>query len=107
LKLDYPEFKPVEVGKKRKAGERTPGTPFQRVDSSRELKKIKNDALLDNTYAAAFGEDGWGHRASEKLLQVRGKDFRHGKTKMKRGGYKGGAIQIGAVRSIKLTEDDY
>jgi SRP40, C-terminal domain len=39
------------------------------------------------------------------LNQVRGKDFRHEKTKKKRGTYRGGAID-GAVYSIKLGGDD-
>ena len=61
-----------------------------------------NADLADNSYDAAFGESGWGKRASDILVQVRGKDFRHGKTKMKRGSYRGGKIDSGAVRSIKL-----
>jgi hypothetical protein len=61
--------------------------------------------LLDNTYKAAFGDDGWGARNSDALLTVRGKDFRHEKTKKKRGnGYKG-LIEMNAVKSIKLGEE--
>lgn len=40
------------------------------------------------------------------LLQVRGKDFRHEKTKKKRGTYKGGLIETGAVNSFKFESDD-
>jgi SRP40, C-terminal domain len=40
------------------------------------------------------------------LLQVRGKDFRHEKTKKKRGTYKGGAIETGAVNSFKFESDE-
>ncbi len=42
----------------------------------------------------AFGEDGYGAKASAKLMQVRGKDFRHEKTKKKRGAYRGGTITL-------------
>ena len=42
----------------------------------------------------AFGHDGYGAKASEKLVQVRGKDFRHEKTKKKRGSYRGGSITL-------------
>jgi len=41
-------------------------------------------AFADNSYEGVFGYTGFGARASEKLLQVRGKDFRHEKTKRKR-----------------------
>ena len=37
--------------------------------------------------------------------QVRGKDFRHEKTKKKRGGYRGGVLDIG-TRSQKFVYDD-
>ena len=40
------------------------------------------------------------------LLQVRGKDFRHEKTKKKRGTYKGGLIETGAVHSFKFESDE-
>ena len=36
------------------------------------------------------------------LLRVRGRDFRHEKTKKKRGTYRGGVINMLAVNSIKL-----
>ena len=38
-------------------------------------------------------------------MQVRGKDFRHEKTKKKRGGYRGGSLDS-AVRSQKFVYDD-
>jgi hypothetical protein len=38
-------------------------------------------------------------------LQVRGKDFRHEKTKKKRGTYRGGDISLNAVCSVKLGSD--
>jgi hypothetical protein len=62
--------------------------------------------LKDNSYNAAFGAAGWGARANDVLSKVRGKDFRHEKTKKKRGSYRGGAIELGAVNSIKLGSED-
>ena len=62
-------------------------------------------SLRDNTYKGAFGDDGWGAKASDILMKVRGKDFRHEKTKKKRGSYRGGLIDMGAVKSIKLGEE--
>ena len=53
------------------------------------------------TDEGTFGGAGWGARASEVLLQVRGKDFRHEKTKKKRGSYRGGIISM-AVNSVKF-----
>ena len=38
------------------------------------------------------------------MLQVRGKDFRHEKTKKKRGTYRGGVID-NAVNSVKFDSD--
>ncbi|RYG46062.1 hypothetical protein EON67_09955 [archaeon] len=58
--------------------------------------------LADNTYIGAFGAAGWGYKANEILSKVKGKDFRHEKTKKKRGTYRGGAIDMNAVNSIKL-----
>jgi len=39
------------------------------------------------------------------LARVRGKDFRSEKTKKKRGSYRGGVIDMHAVRSVKLSDD--
>jgi hypothetical protein len=41
-------------------------------------------AMADNSYGNVFGNDGFGAKSSEKLLQVRGKKFQHEKTKRKR-----------------------
>ncbi len=40
------------------------------------------------------------------LRQVRGKDFRHEKTKKKRGSYRGGIIDHATVNSFKFDSDD-
>ena len=80
-----------------------PGTPFQRVDVEKWMGK---KGAHNNSYEAAFGDKGWGYKANQTLMQVRGKDFRHEKTKKKRGGYKGGAIDANASLSVKFTYDD-
>ena len=64
-----------------------------------------NPALADNSYEAAFGQDGWGAKASADLMVTRGKSFRHEKTKKKRGSYRGGAINTNAVNSFKFGDD--
>lgn len=55
---------------------------------------------------ANYGEDGYGKKASDTLVKVRGKDFRHEKTKKKRGGYRGGTIDPNATKSIKFDDDE-
>ncbi|CAM9187345.1 unnamed protein product, partial [Choristocarpus tenellus] len=52
-----------------------------------------------------FGVGGYGAKASEKLLKVRGKDFRHEKTKKKRGNYRGGLIST-VTHSVKFADSD-
>jgi hypothetical protein len=76
------------------------GKPFQRVDDKYwgEVAMKDGGAIADNSYEGAFGSEGFGSRASEKLTQVRGKNFRHEKTKRKRtfNGFSksGGAINM-------------
>jgi hypothetical protein len=62
------------------------GKPFQRVDDTYWGEKALADggAMADNSYGNVFGDTGYGAKSSEKLLQVRGKKFRHEKTKRKR-----------------------
>lgn len=50
-----------------------------------------------------YGNEGWGAKASNTLIQVRGKDFRREKTKKKRGNYNGGRISM-EVRSTTFDE---
>ena len=75
---------------------------FQRVD---EEKALQQALIADNRYEAVFGQDGYGAKANEKLKTVRGKDFRHEKTKKKRGSYRGGAIDESAVNSVEFDSD--
>lgn len=60
------------------------------------------DRLL--RWKGTFGKGGYGFKASEKLSKVRGRDFRHEKTKKKRGNYRGGQISM-ASNSVKFDSD--
>ena len=61
--------------------------------------------IFPRSYEGTFGSSGWGARASEALLVTKGKSFRHEKTKKKRGSYRGGEIDNGAVNSFKFGDD--
>lgn len=77
---------------------------FQRVKVD-EVQFVDN-RLQDNSYWAKDGADsGYGAKAQEVLGQVRGRDFRHEKTKKKRGSYRGGQIDFGS-HSIKFNYSD-
>ncbi|KAK9803655.1 hypothetical protein WJX72_008580 [[Myrmecia] bisecta] len=77
---------------------------------SRAFQRVKAEEWLgakgswDNSYRAQYGEDGYGLKAQEILGQVRGRDFRHEKTKKKRGSYRGGLIDDN-IRSFKFESD--
>ena len=96
-----------QKAKKEKSEETSGSKAFKRVDSEVWSKAIIN-GLEDNTYENAFGENGYGARASAKLLQVQGKKFQHEKTKAKRSSsYKGGAIDASAAsKSFKYEDSD-
>lgn len=77
---------------------------FQRV----EIEKVSfsDPRLSDNSYWAKDGaEEGYGAKAQEVLGLVRGRDFRHEKTKKKRGSYRGGLIGLES-HSIKFENSD-
>ncbi|XP_065047378.1 uncharacterized protein LOC135678459 [Musa acuminata AAA Group] len=77
---------------------------FQRVKI--EEIKFADEKLKDNSYWAKHGADtGYGAKAQEVLGQVRGRDFRHEKTKKKRGSYRGGQIDLQS-HSIKFSYSD-
>ncbi len=50
-----------------------------------------------------FGNDGYGAKANKVLATVKGKDFRHEKTKRKRSTYRGGSITLES-NSYKYTD---
>lgn len=77
---------------------------FQRVKI--DQVEFAHEKLQDNSYWAKDGaEIGYGAKAQEVLGQVRGRDFRHEKTKKKRGSYRGGAIDLQS-HSIKFNYSD-
>lgn len=81
--------------------------------SANAFRRVKPDEvnfaderLQNNSYWAKEGaESGYGAKAEEVLGQVRGKDFRHEKTKKKRGSYRGGQIDLQS-HSVKFNYDD-
>jgi hypothetical protein len=93
---------------KRANSNKIANVPFQRVkvEEVQHLLVGGDARIVDNSYASTFGGSGWGAKASEVLSRVRGKDFRHEKTKKKRGSYRGGAIDTNAVNSYKFKDSD-
>lgn len=59
-------------------------------------------SILNFTQKGARGS--FGEKANDVLKHTRGKQFRHEKTKKKRGNYKGGAIDSVNVNSIKFED---
>ncbi|XP_062093816.1 uncharacterized protein LOC133799835 isoform X2 [Humulus lupulus] len=77
---------------------------FQRVKVEEVV--FTDERLKDNSYWAKDGADsGYGAKAQEVLGQVRGRDFRHEKTKKKRGSYRGGQIDLYS-HSVKFNYSD-
>lgn len=92
--------------KKQRNGSAEPKTinAFQRVKI--DEVEFAHEKLQDNSYWAKDGADvGYGAKAQEVLGQVRGRDFRHEKTKKKRGSYRGGQIDLQS-HSIKFDYSD-
>ncbi|KAL6189234.1 hypothetical protein ACLB2K_040623 [Fragaria x ananassa] len=92
--------------KKQRNGSTEPKTinAFQRVKIDEVV--FTDDKLKDNSYWAKDGaEIGYGAKAQEILGQVRGRDFRHEKTKKKRGTYRGGQIDLQS-HSVKFNYSD-
>jgi hypothetical protein len=88
------------------SGKKGAGTPFSRMADGDWSSKVGTLSEVDNSYEARFGEGGYGHKASAVLALVRGKDFRHEKTKRKRGTYRGGVIDTGSGTSFKFANSD-
>lgn len=61
------------------------------VNGVRSFRRVADEEWLgkkgawNNSYSANFGTSGWGAKAQSILGQVKGKNFRHEKTKKKRG----------------------
>ncbi|KAF7837971.1 suppressor protein SRP40 isoform X1 [Senna tora] len=90
--------------KKQASVEQKAPKAFQRVKI--DDVKFADERLQDNSYWAKDGaESGYGAKAEEILGQVRGRGFRHEKTKKKRGSYRGGQIDLES-HSIKFNYSD-
>ncbi|XP_030544969.1 lisH domain-containing protein C1711.05 [Rhodamnia argentea] len=86
------------------SAEPTAAKAFQRIKVDEVV--YADDRLKDNSYWAKDGaESGYGAKAQEVLGQVRGRDFRHEKTKKKRGTYRGGQIDLHS-HSVKFNYSD-
>jgi len=77
-------------------------TPFKRVTD--EDEQLLKQQFADNSFESKRGDE-WGKKANEILSQVKGKGFRHEKTKKKKGTYRGGSIDVG-VNSVKFKYDE-
>ncbi|KAK8598020.1 hypothetical protein V6N13_095412 [Hibiscus sabdariffa] len=90
--------------KKQQNGSAQAKKPFQRVNVEEVV--FVDSRLEDNSYWAKDGaETGYGAKAQEVLGQVRGRGFRHEKTKKKRGSYRGGQIDFDS-HSVKFNYSD-
>ncbi|CAD6266909.1 unnamed protein product [Miscanthus lutarioriparius] len=90
--------------RQKKSSEPKSVTPFQRIQV--DSVTFADERLQDNSYWAKGGADtGYGAKAQEILGQVRGRGFRHEKTKKKRGTYRGGQIDL-QTHSIKFENSD-
>lgn len=105
-KSEINEEKSQKSVKKQRIGSVEPKTinAFQRVKI--DQVEFAHEKLQDNSYWAKDGADiGYGAKAQEVLGLVRGKGFRHEKTKKKRGSYRGGQIDLQS-HSIKFDYSD-
>ncbi|CAN1231676.1 Nucleolar and coiled-body phosphoprotein 1 [Linum grandiflorum] len=104
--LEKKEQKAKKSSKKQQNGPSEPTTAqrFQRVKADEVV--FSDERLKDNSYWAKDGaEIGYGAKAQEVLGQVKGKGFRHEKTKKKRGSYRGGQIDQN-THSVKFNYSD-
>jgi nucleolin len=92
-----PNFNGSDTSSGRK---KTPNQPFRRIDP--HAVALADDRLKDNSFWAK-GNDSWGAKANDDLVIVKGRDFKHAKTKKKRGSYKGGMLDLG-VNSVKFDD---
>lgn len=90
--------------KEKHSGDLKVGNAFQRVKV--DEVQFADERLQNNSYWALDDSgSGYGAKAQEVLGQVRGRDFRHEKTKKKRGTYRGGQIDLHS-HSIKFNYSD-
>uniref|UniRef100_A0A182LRZ1 Srp40 C-terminal domain-containing protein n=1 Tax=Anopheles culicifacies TaxID=139723 RepID=A0A182LRZ1_9DIPT len=94
---------------------------FTNSDEKRGIKRFRrvreeeieiDQRLMDNSYEAKQNAYGaYGERANKILKHTKGKSFRHEKTKKKRSGYQGGAIDTShkaksTLRNINNNQKD-
>jgi hypothetical protein len=98
-------------------------SPFRRVDPDQWINEVKSGLennscksflfrvylflILVLTFCLdenTFGDGGYGAKANKVLATVRGKDFRHEKTKRKRSTYRGGLISLES-KSFKYDDN--
>lgn len=109
------ETKPAEEEANEEAEQEEPADHHEKSNGSKGKKQVErfqrvvvseveflDPRLVDYSHESK-GDDDWGNKANQILSAVRGKDFRHEKTKKKRGTYKGGRITTG-VNSIKFDD---
>ncbi|PFH31904.1 SRP40, C-terminal domain-containing protein [Besnoitia besnoiti] len=78
---------------------------FKRIDESKWVGAIKKEDLKDNSFWNKK-DDSFAVKAAQDLGKVRGRDFRHEKTKKKRASWRGcGEIPMG-VNSIQFESSD-
>ncbi|KAG0468782.1 hypothetical protein HPP92_018110 [Vanilla planifolia] len=95
---------PQAMKKEQQSGEPKWVNAFQRVKI--DEVHFADERLQDNSYWALDDSGtGYGAKAQEVLGQVRGRNFRHEKTKKKRGTYRGGQIDLQS-HSIKFNYSD-
>jgi len=91
-----PDLDVPKTNKKNKGDQKN--VPFQRV------KPELSDLLDKRMFASQRNANSeWAEKADSTLKKVKGKGFRHEKTKKKRGTYRGGALELG-VKSIKFQD---
>eukprot|EP00775_Hariotina_reticulata_P007253 gene7253-7466_t len=105
-KAKYEPKNKVTGGKAAKRAARKKAKALRRAERKKAKAEKAARGSWSNRYEDTFGESGWGFKAQQVLGAVRGKDFRHEKTKKKRGSYKGGAIDPQATFSYKFESDE-
>jgi len=96
--IQNPQTPIEELKATKKKNKEEKSVPFQRVKP--ELSK----QLPTKMFASQRNANSeWAEKADATLKQVKGRGFRHEKTKKKRGTYRGGALEMG-VKSIKFED---
>jgi hypothetical protein len=119
-----PEVKAKPIAEVSSFGKKPQQKVFKRIDEDKVNFVTDDVRVTNNSYSATFGSqglsveicfvivlslvlfEGWGGTAAAHLIKVKGKDFRHEKTKKKRGSYRGGEIDVHQVASFKFDNSD-